>query len=1664
MAGLQLFTPVALSAASVARLNTTELTAASGYQLHVLQPGETVWDVASRYGMTPDELRPLNTGLLAGRSMDALKPGDRLYVPATDRQGTPVSAVAPAAPRTDARDAQLATHLATAAGLAQADNSSKAAQSLAQGMATSAVTSAVGEWLSQFGTARVGLNLNDKLHADGSSFDMLLPLYDSEQAMLFTQFGLRNQDDRNTVNLGAGVRTFHQDWMYGGNVFFDNDLTGKNRRVGLGAEAWTNNLKLSGNYYFGLTDWHQSRDFADYDERPANGYDLRAEAYLPAYPQLGGTLMYEKYFGNEVALSSTSDRLKNPQALSAGVNWTPFPLMTVGAQHRAVSGGQDDSQMNVTFTVRPGETLSRHLDPSAVAASRTLAGSRADLVERNNNIVLDYRKQALMKLTLPAAVSGSAGSAVTVQGVVKSKYPLQSVDWQAPQLVADGGVLTVTSPDTLSVTLPGKVNGLPYVLSGVARDERGNVSAREVTHITVTGVDVVEATDHQKTVVPASLPADGRATSLVTLVLQDKEQQPITGMAGELKLTATFTPAVTPFMTRMASRMMAVLSRVNDEPVVSPYRESAPGIYEATLTTGSTPGEVTLVTTFRGVTLRTTAVTITSPDNSGEAGIRSGHLEVVDNHAVADGQAKNSVRVTVTDADGQPLPDQVVSLSATNGAVAGHIAPTDENGQTVVAFSSLKAGISAVTARINNSSQSVDLIFVTGVGIPGTAVVANDNAEANGSDKITITFPVTDANGNPAAGQTVDIVITRPDGTKDTETVTVDADGNATVEITGSVPGTVTVEASAGGSTGSVDANFTADSSQASIAAGHLMVVDNHAVADGRATNRVKTLVTDKAGKPLSNIRVGFTAGNGATIAASEATDAQGEVQMPVTNTRAGVSVITASVNGSSQSVDVIFRAGPGRPGTAVVTGDNASANGTDTITVTFPVTDANGNPAAGQTVEIVITRPDGTKDTQTVTTDAGGNATVDVSGTVAGSVTVEASGDGHSESVNVSLVADAASAGIAAGDLVVVNNNAVADGTATNRVRAAVKDAKGNPVANQTVTFTATHGAKVGTANRTDAHGHTTVSLTSSTAGLSTVTADVNGSTQSVDVNFVAGQGGPGTPVVTDDNAIANGTDTITVTFPVTDANGNPSVGQTVDIVITRPDGTTDSQTVTVDNNGNATVDISSDIAGGVTVEATTGGSSSSVDVNFTADASTATIHTGDLVLVIDNAVANGISTNRVRATVKDAKGNPVANQTVTFTATHGTTVGTVVQTNALGQTKVNLTSTTAGLSTVTAEVNGSSQSVDVNFIADAGSSTIADGDLVVVTNDAVANGTATNSVRVTVKDAHGNPVANQTVTLSANNGAITGTVNPTDADGQTTVTLTSTKAGTSTVSASLEGTHRIAARTVDVNFIADQTTATLAAGDLVVIDDNALADNTDTNRVRARVTDAHGNVLAGQAVSFSGTDMTLTPDSTQTDANGEMTARLTSHLAGARAVQATVNGTTRTVNLTFMANDGTATILDGDLEVVDNNALADGVETSSVRVTVTDENGNVVPNVGVNFSADAPGVIGSTGTTDTAGQIAMTVTSTKAGDTRVTASINGTHRHVNVTFTADSATASIEDGNLTVIDNNAVANGTDINSVQATVTDANGNPVANQTVSFTANNGATVGTASQT
>ncbi|MEW3270883.1 Ig-like domain-containing protein, partial [Escherichia coli] len=184
----------------------------------------------------------------------------------------------------------------------------------------------------------------------------------------------------------------------------------------------------------------------------------------------------------------------------------------------------------------------------------------------------------------------------------------------------------------------------------------------------------------------------------------------------------------------------------------------------------------------------------------------------------------------------------------------------------------------------------------------------------------------------------------------------------------------------------------------------------------------------------------------------------------------------------------------------------------------------------------------------------------------------------------------------------------------------------------------------------------------------------------------------------------------------------------------------------------------------------------------------------------------------------------------------------------------EISVTSQTAGVSAVTATINSSTQSQNVTFIADVRTAKIAD--LVVIKDGSEADGSTANTLRARVTDAFGNALAGQTVSVLADNGATVASTVTTEPDGTVEISVTSQTAGTSAVTASINNSTL----SQNVTFIADVRTAKIA--DLVVIKDDSVADGAMANMLRARVTDAFGNALAGQTVSvLAGNGATTAP-----------------------------------------------------------------------------------------------------------------------------------------------------------------------------------------------------------
>ncbi|WP_454538454.1 inverse autotransporter adhesin IatC [Escherichia coli] len=1621
------------------------------YTLGALESPPTV---AARFGITVDELRRLNQFRTFARGFDNVRQGDEMDVPLINSNSPEARNLKAMQMERDGKDPQMqVAEVAQQSGtLLARDMDSEQAASMARGWVASSASAQATDWLSRWGTARVSLGVDEDFSLKSSSFEFLHPWYETPDNLVFSQHTLHRTDDRTQTNHGIGWRYFTPSWMSGVNMFIDHDLTRYHTRTGMGVEYWRNYLKLSGNGYLRLSNWRSAPELDnDYEARPANGWDLRAEGWLPAWPQLGGKLVYEQYYGDEVALFGKDERQNDPHAITAGLSYTPVPLISFSAEQRQGKQGENDTRIGMELTLQPGHSLQKQLDPAEVAARRSLVGSRYDLVDRNNNIVLEYRKKELVRLTLTDPLKGKPGEVKSLVSSLQTKYALKGYDIEAASLQSAGGKVAVSGKDIQVTIPPYRFTAMPetdntYPIAVTAEDSKGNFSRREESMVVVEK-PTLSLADSTLSVDLQILLADGKSTSTLTYTARDSSGKPIPGMTLKTQVKGL------------------------QDFALSEWKDNGNGTYTQIVTAGKTSGALSLMPQFNGDDIAKTPALIAIVANT--ASRADSTIETDQDNYVAGKPIV--VKVTLKDDNGNGVTGRKELLKQT-------VKVDNTKADAVSAWTEESEGIykASYTAHLIGDKLTAQLTMpgwqtkhsdaFSIAGDKDTAKIAAMQITANNAvarrDHNTVAVTVRDVHQNLLQGQNVTFTVVNgaavfadPNG----GIVTTDKDGIASVNLASDQAVNSLIKAETNGSSQSVEVSFiTGDISQLT----STIKTDDVSYTAGGKIKVSVTLMDEQ--KNLVKGMASLLAGSGVVEVSGTDKNETGnwseESDGVYTTTRTAkiagdrhYATLKLSTWSSAQQSDAyaIRESGAVLAYSSIVT-DKTTYTAGGAIKVTVTLKDSFENLVGGQrdAVNQAIQLPNTKAESIAWNEDQKGIYTATYTALLPGTglkAQLQMSGWASALTSNdYSISGDATSAQIVAMQVTTGNPDVLANGSDRHTVNVRVEDQFGNVLPEQTVTFTVTKGAAV-FANagqsadiRTDAHGMAEVDLSSTVADASTVEAKINQSSDSKTVNFIADVSTAQVAelVVIKDGAVADGSTANTLRARVTDAFGNTLAGQTVSVLA--GNSATVTPTVTTKPDGTVEISVTSQTAGISAVTASINSSSQSRDVTFIADVSTAQI--ASLEVTQDNAVADGATANTLRVRVTDAFGNALGGQTVSVMADNGATVSPTVSTGPDGTVEISVTSQTAGTSAVTASINSSTLSRNVTFVADVRTAQIAD--LVVIKDDSVADGAMANTLRVRVTDAFGNALAGQTVSVMADNGAAVASTVTTKPDGTVEISVTSQTAGISVVTASINNSIQ----SQNVTFVADVRTAKIA--DLVVSQDNAVADGSTANTLRARVTDAFGNALGGQTVSvMADNGATVTPVVT-TQPDGTVEISVTSQTAGVSAVTATINSSTQSQNVTFVADVRTAKI--ADLVVIKDGSEADGSTANTLRARVTDAFGNALAGQTVSVMADNGAAVASTVTTKPDGTVEISVTSQTAGISVVTASINNSIQSQNVTFVADVRTAKIAD--LVVSQDNAVADGSTANTLRARVTDAFGNTLAGQTVSVLADNGATV------
>ncbi|MCZ8701392.1 inverse autotransporter beta domain-containing protein [Escherichia albertii] len=767
------------------------------YMLGALESPQTV---AARFGITVDELRRLNQFRTFARGFDNVRQGDELDVPlmANNLAGRNLKEMQA---ERDGKDPQLqVAEVAQRGGaLLSQEINSDYAEDMARGWVASSASAQASDWLSRWGTAQVSLGIDEDVSLKSSSVDFLHPWYETPNNLVFSQHTLHRTDDRTQTNHGIGWRYFASDWMSGANLFIDHDLTRYHTRTGMGIEYWRDYLKLGGNAYLRLSNWRSAPELDnDYEARPANGWDLRAEGWLPVWPQLGGKLMFEQYYGDEVALFGKDERQNDPYSITAGLSYTPVPLISFSAEQRQGKQGENDTKIGMELTLQTGHSLQKQLDPDEVAARRSLVGSRYDLVDRNNNIILEYRKKELIRLTLTDPLKGNPGEVKSLVSSLQTKYALKAYGIDAAILQSAGGEVAVSGKDIQVTIPPYRFTATPetdnaFPIAVTAEDTKGNYSRREESMVVVARPQL-SLTSSMLTVDPQTLLADEKSMATLTYSARDANNHPIPGMT-----------------------LKTVIKGVQDV-ALSEWKDNGDGTYTQVITAGKTSGSLSLMPQFNGedvakmpvmigivangasrdtstietdqsnyIAGKPILVTVTLKDDKGN--LVSGSKDLLNNAVMVDNTKSETSRVWIEESDGIYKGNYTADLS----------------GDALTAQLTLPGWKTKHSDKFNIAADK------TSAKISDMRVMTV-NVVADTLDMHTVQVTVNDEHGNIVKQSAVSFKVTAGAAlfVNGMQQITVDTDENgiAAVNLTSNEAKLNTVEAEINGISQSVDVNF----------------------------------------------------------------------------------------------------------------------------------------------------------------------------------------------------------------------------------------------------------------------------------------------------------------------------------------------------------------------------------------------------------------------------------------------------------------------------------------------------------------------------------------------------------------------------------------------------------------------------------------------------------------------------------------------------------------------------------------------------------------------------------------------------------------------------------------------------------------------------------------
>jgi hypothetical protein len=602
------------------------------------------------------------------------------------------------------------------------------------------------------------------------------------------------------------------------------------------------------------------------------------------------------------------------------------------------------------------------------------------------------------------------------------------------------------------------------------------------------------------------------------------------------------------------------------------------------------------------------------------------------------------------------------------------------------------------------------------------------------------------------------------------------------------------------------------------------------------------------------------------------------------------------------------------------------------------------------------------------------------------------------------------------------------ADGLSTLKFTAKLTLPDNTPISNAVIMFTTNDGTINPVRGSTNAEGTFSSTLTSSTKNNNNVVVSAlfQNLTVNSEVKFVA-------PILTITPDLAklpaNGVSKQAFTATLTTPDGSPIPGANVDFFATN--GTITQVNATTNSSGNAFTELRSStrVDSNVLVIANFYGHKDTAKVNYV----DANVESGLRLDGETQIYRDGVSAIVLTATFVDENNVPVSDAILFFESTYGQIQSTAT-TNSSGKASITYTPDIGEEDIldeikVTVSVGSASTSLSIHLLG-------ITMQMSATPNAIPADGTSTSSIEVLLKlSSSQTAIQGKNIVFSSNLGFI-GSSAMTNSEGVAKIALrSSSQEGTAVVSAVYGGFTR----TTSVIFESPKLTLSPEVSYLI-------ADGVDQEYFTASLKTQSNTPIIGAQINFSTSNGTISPSSDITNSQGVVNATLTSttQVDNDVIVIASLNTFSDTSFVSFIQPNLELTPMTAEL-------AADGNDETTFTASLLLPDNTPVVGAFINFSTSAGTISPTSGLTNSAGKVQVTLRSSTVPDDNVlvTATFQNLTKTAAVKFIAPILSLTPATGELS-------ADGTSQMTFSASLLLPDNTPVTGAQISFTTSAGA--------